>query len=524
MLPIQCQMMNFYSTKTKHLIVLLLLNFLAACTNNRDMISFELPGREAAVPHMLGNTVRYCFASVSDPEPTSIAVYIDASGSMIGHHREIPRYVELIKRGISRIHTSFIQMRDFKLLYFDATRGFHGNGSWISGPPPYIPAGNTNLHQAIRLAESVDLAIILTDGVGAVGSRGSDDCPDGIDASCVARALADVVHGSQGEVNYGFWLIPFIAPYNGEYFTEESIELSNINLDQIIANVQADYGVSATIQDPRIDNYGQLVYRYRGPRTLLLIILARQINVGRAIAYALTREAQYFGWYGSLKELPSLYEKGVPLFLTPIEVYPGFLEPIQWNTMSQIDNPYSFVGTFEYTFDNARNQVQWSCFKEEHAYASFFLAGNGASSQEKDCIDMIVIPSFSFEWVSLSRNSDSVFSYLISEYKLGYTGYDTLYFQLLCPIKGLPTCSMGALRTQWIARVHYEHAANCIAQRDCISELHRKIITLSTAQLSMEPHKVYTFDLLLENFLRRVSNDRHIIHLENINFCKPDGI
>ena len=107
--------------------------------------------------------------------------------------------------------------------------------------------------------------------------------------SNVAHALRDAMHATIDDgttADWGLWLMPLIASYDGVFYTEEPMP-GDFQERKVVEQIRADLGVEVEVTNPRTGAGGDLIYQYRGPRALLLVVIARWADVGRAELQAL---------------------------------------------------------------------------------------------------------------------------------------------------------------------------------------------------------------------------------------------
>src|SRR5262249_49545342 len=157
------------------------------------------------------------------------------------------------------------------------------------------------------------------------------------DIACVAHAMRDAMRATSADGatgDWGLWFIPLIAEYDGPFYTEEPMP-ADFQERKVVDQIRADLGVQVEVTNPR-SGAGGLVYQYRGPRTLLLIVIARWADVGRAALQALWDRAgdRRLNRINKMRE----FSAGMAC-LQPVEVYPGFLNMVQWKNLAEPDAP-----------------------------------------------------------------------------------------------------------------------------------------------------------------------------------------
>jgi hypothetical protein len=130
--------------------------------------------------------------------------------------------------------------------------------------------------------------------------------------------------------------------HRGRFFTEQQVDPSAITVQAAQANVQADTGTTGIISNPTKAPDGTLLLDYAGPRTLLVIVFAADVRVGRGFLSELYQRA-------SLSSVPVLktlgeYTSGTSL-LPPIELYPGSVPVPRWQTCEQVKDANGLAWT-----------------------------------------------------------------------------------------------------------------------------------------------------------------------------------
>jgi hypothetical protein len=203
----------------------------------------------------------------------------------------------------------------------------------------YVATGNTNIPTILneKVEGDVDFIILITDGVGYVASKVSEECGEGVNIACFAQSLNNTMSKISAEPVMFF--LPLVLPYDGIHYTEERMgleEFINRAIDNvIIKNVKEDTGIkSVSVYDPRVDKDGLLNYKYKGPRPLLLIVMGKKSNLTRNLSMGLFKKAKDKGFKAtsSLRNVKSLEDLNTsPLIFPIIEIFPGYPEEIKWN-------------------------------------------------------------------------------------------------------------------------------------------------------------------------------------------------
>jgi hypothetical protein len=281
------------------------------------------PGAEAA---------RYCTPQKLGIREASYQILVDDSGSMRGVGRQLPDALAWIEQALSHMLRFEMAWSRSRGCFFSAARPVASCQSARISPTGFQGSGGTTLDTAIASAKDYDLTVILTDGAGASGSP-TGVCASGVDAACVGRALAETLQPRAGEpagIRGGLWLVPLMAQHAGPLYTEQRAELSSIDPARIRETVAKETKASAEADSFRLDRDGQLFYQYKGPRVLLLLVLARRSDLGRAFIAALQARRDY----SQIQSIDSLAGFSGKLAALPaVELFPGVATGLRWTQL-----------------------------------------------------------------------------------------------------------------------------------------------------------------------------------------------
>lgn len=483
----------------------------------------------ATEPVFVEKPVSYCWQKPLQLKTGKVQVLVDTSGSMIGFQHEIAPLVNWVRHGVSQVQQSAMNVQTTRLCQFSeafsASGGLANCADLASETGDYKIHGDTNLHQAIRSAKDYELTYIITDGVAATGGRGASDCAGGVDAACVARALREVIHTQSPEGNdldRGLWVIPLLANYDGTFYTEEPIFPTNFNAEDTIKQVRADIGVNAVVQNPGTGSDGRLQFKYQGPRSMLLIVIARWADVGRASVQALWERAEYLG----VKRVEEMKQFSSELAcFTPIEVYPGFLNQVRWDKLRSADDPKLRRGTMDATLETApgKQSIVLECPKESKeapGQDAYLLTGSTSGrGQIAGCVPLRLLPALTFGFRSVDPKNDSVLHQFLLAYESTGGAYESLKICLACTNAVVRPCGENPISVQWTAFMNYAKSADALADERATSTVPQSIKNLSTAHPSREPHRIFAFSATLEAFYREVTQDQRSVILSNLEIC-----
>jgi hypothetical protein len=478
------------------------------------------PQGDSSQVTFLEQPVSYCVQKRSNLEPGDVQVLIDGSGSMIGFDSRLPEIVRWSQHAISALHNSSIALRNSRVCTFREKEGI-GDCAGMTGQPPTIKSrGNTNLHEAIASARDYSLTFIITDGVAATGNTGNGDCATGVDASCVARSLVESIRKGDASDEPGLWFVPLIAPYDGVFYTEESISPSSFRADETIKKIRSDIPLDVAIQSPRSGPGGKLIFDYKGPRSLLLIVLARRSEIGRAAIEALSRRSEYLN-VQALRQFKN-YIGGVAA-MTPVEVYPGFLNRVRWQSLKESDEPDSSTGTLDVEpiiSSDSSTSLQVNCPDSSENSGVYTLIGSNKPDQAAGCVQLQMLPGFSFDLRSVRSEEDSELRNLLLSWTFASNQQPSLEMKVGCSSDLTRRCNQNPISVQLVAIMNYAKTADSIISPVNVGSSSAVVAALSTAHPSEEPHKVSAFSLILENLYRGISGDARSTVLNSFEICK----
>lgn len=459
--------------------------------------------------------INYCLPSNVSPVEASIQILIDASGSMTGYKSSAKQLSYWVRSAISRMEGAIIRRRDFRLAHFNKVNGIFNITRWNTPDPALTARHDTNLDDAIVEAGRFDLTFIITDGVAATGSSPTSRCAGGVDAACVARVLADVrqTQGGGGEAVQGIWILPIVATYDGIYYTEQP--RGDFDAERTIRTVKADVGVDISLTNPGNDNAGNLIFQYKGPRSLLLFILSKNAEVGRSAVSALYETALTAG-ATRLNEFKE-YKSGIAVF-EPLEIYPGFIQPVAWKKITEesssgnIDVKLAKTGSYaEIRISGEKNYVSEGNYRIE---GESTVPTSGAG-----CVPLHILPSFKLLFQSADQNRQNAMRRVLKGFKRLGEQHLALQFNLAADLEAGVNCSSTPLVVQYVALLDYKRAADALAGGNTEHGGVRLLKSLSTSRPKDEPHKIFNFASIFQMFYMEVRDDQKRVTLSNISLC-----
>jgi hypothetical protein len=466
---------------------------------------------------------RHCLANPAAIPSGKIEVLVDASGSMTSVRTALPRLVSWVDLAVSRLRASALNIDRAELCEFSSRIGIAGCSPSLVLRKDFRGSGNTNLHAAIRRTTDNAVTFILTDGVAAAGTTAQGDCATAVDAACVARALRDAVHPTgetRGQSHRGVWLVPVISPHDGVYYTEKQIPLAAFDSEATNEQIRTDMNTDVTVQDPRVDAGERLNFVYRGPRVLLILVIANDAEIGRAAVAALV-DAQEQSDVEHLSSLKS-YVSGIGAFV-PLELYPGLAVPVAWEQAEEADE--QAVGTIEARLQ--ANTLYVDCKQGEVSELTQILAATArAGPRQSRCVDIWSFPGFNYRLHAVKPDTDQVLASFITSYTVNdpLASTSELALRIRCDADQMQRpCSTNPMRTQYTAAANYVDTSKVLEDDKHVAAPATLVKSISTLQPQREPHRVYALGDTLRIFYDELAEEQYNVSLAQLAICHDDG-
>jgi hypothetical protein len=463
-----------------------------------------------------GGAVRYCPPERPPVVSGSFAVLVDDSGSMAGHRAVMGQLAGWIDRAASRLASQGLSYRESRGCYFSSRRALEACRDARLNPASFQGAAGTTLHEAVEYASRFDLSVILTDGVGNVG--GGPACASGVDAACLAAALAAAVKPRPGQAagaHAGMWLVPLVAPYQGTLYTEQAFPADQFDAQQAAANVTNDTGVAVEVGKARVTAGGLLEYPYRGPRLILAIVLAHPVELGRSFLGALVASAEF----SHVRLASSLRQPSQPLSaLDPIEVFPGIAPQISAFASARLGEracrtiSASLAGPAVIRMD-CPNAVDRGLLQ---------LVSRGVPGGS----DCVLIRSLPAQTLSLTVSDPAASP--IEESRWSGSVTDTarplqLNLVLQCRRSWSFPCPRQGFVATWRVTRDYRESAARLGAAGGGGSAEQAVISLSASSVIYQPHRLLQLRDMLEAFYRNVGITTPSTQQEvaRLTVCKP---
>jgi hypothetical protein len=380
------------------------------------------------------------------------------------------------------------------LCSFNQSGGIYACQQKIDGARLTKATGYTNLDRALASSSDFDLSVIITDGVpSGASSGGPNHCVgSGVDAGCVADAMAEAMKGPPGtskEQMRGVWIIPTILQYRGTFFVEQKIEASEFDRDKAETSVNNALGVNARIEHPRSSTDGTLVFDYDGPRYLLAIVVGN-VSSGRAFLQEFYSQTDF----SHIVKLPTPNSYGKqsdfrPSILPAIEIFPSTLPPQAFEGCQQArDARQRIVGGLVNCRTPEFNRLRLSCGQS----AKTTLELNRQISADPMRI-------FTVAPVRFHNSGGSIVKAL--EIPIQSSGLSQIRVKVSCDGGKRVACGSAESNTQLTTTPDFQAAADAMITGN--TQGAKYINAMSTRTPGEDPEKVYGLGDLLQNFYRR---------------------
>jgi|SRR5271157_356711 len=480
--------------------------------------------------------VRNCPKQPPTPSFARVQLLIDNSGSMSGFQNVMPTVQLWLRQSLSSLLGSHTAIKaPSRACYFNQRLGIGDcvdlAGNFGGGFKPFVASANTNFHDAILSARNFDITVIATDGVDFTGS-GTGNCAGGIDASCVAGSLSEVlrIYDLSGTQDAGgAWLVPIVSGFSGTYYTEQNIRVQDFNQSEVSESVRNEVRQDIRIEDVQQRHSGELTYTYRGPREWFLLVIARPAALGRATVHSLWGQANKPGIY-PVEDISS-WRDGLGVF-RPVEIFPGYLPrstlasfqllgidgkvsgeevpgktycptiDIGWSPTANISSPASEISIGSVTQGEALRRL--TLFREE-------------PPSQCSPLSMIMPFQMQLEGRAIGNSSAPIHAYSLS------WNEGRIDLHLVGDAKSqLPECkSSTETEMAWVAEASYDKAADCLISDGCISSSSVLIRKLNGHNTATEPHRIFGLLPTVQAFLNRSSGKSQKLKLAEFRLCRP---
>ncbi|HXG07846.1 MAG TPA: hypothetical protein VNI77_11040, partial [Nitrososphaera sp.] len=279
-----------------------------------------------------------------------------------------------------------------------------------------------------------------------------------------------------------------VTMFTGSFFTEAPLSKENYQPERIRKNVEEYFGLSAETDNPQVESkLGTLMFRYKGPRFLLALVISEHAELGRAFLQFVYLKAEFSGTKKIMS--PGEFKQGLAL-MPPVEVYPGFAKSPKWTRIEAVRGPGGRnlqTGNLSGQLAES-NRITVSCQRDRVNSGPFTLSAVDRASP--DSVLIRVLPSRRLvlegggsrflrnaKWDN--NRADATTNNLM------------LSFGLVCDQSWSVTCGSKVEQVKWDILPNYEESSSSLRDTSTKSASLRYVQSLSTINPADEPHRIY---------------------------------
>jgi hypothetical protein len=442
-----------------------------------------------------GSAVRWCPPSEPLGTHGNAAVLVDDSASMQGFGKAaIERFAFWMDQSLSQVRQRGAQWVETRGCFFSTARSLSACKTAQLAPQSFQGTRDTSLQEAIEYGSRFQLAVLLTDGSSAAG-QDTGECASSVDAACIARALAATLEPHPGEskaISPGIWIVPLVANYDGRFYTEQPIAPDAFDAQTATANSTAESTVQTAIAHPVRGYHNLLEYKYTGPRGLFILILSRDVRLGRAMAGAMMSRRS-FSQIGSAASW--LDFTGGVAAMPPIEVFPGIVPQIEWTSASGAERA---CRTVDITFQPA-GKLAIACPNDVDRTVLTLRARTTDTGSE--CVVIRNLPVMTVK-ARTTMPPASVEDFRWSGSLTDPSSPLAVQIQLQCRNPWhFPSAWLA-----WTSARDYAASAARVAGSRPVSTAEQEVFSLSASEVAYRPNRIFQLRELLEKLYRNVRN------------------
>ncbi len=494
----------------------------------------ELKGTAAGTPAVAYDL---CVRDERPAERTaSVQIFLDASGSTSGF--SIPLVMsplaQWVKRSAIGSPASGVEFSLNRIQAF-STDGIIDLPAHEETINYKVTHANTNLDEVIGRAQDESITVVVTDGVPYTSASQSAGCAGQVDVTCVAKKLRQFIDSNP---HPGIWIVPMFGRYDGKFTTEgQQIPNDPQWAETTAKRLKETLGGTIMIRANGDIDRAVNPFFYTGPRTLLLIVLARDVSLGRIFISSLYERASLYRVTLLGENFTSFNTTDKPLgAFTPVELYPGYTPRISLirgelrkPALDADPNAGGFISVKQMQEGNPF-QVSVACAgaRESTPDQVIDLAfSTGASDQ---CRKMYSLPSVQYLPELPVRSDENekqdaaslVRSLVLSQAAANQKGSLHGEIHIRCGGGGRPCDHPSTIRV--VAKVGYSDAAERLADRNSPAGAVAYLQRLSTDSLVDEPFKVLALDRMLIEVMRTITQDASAQDVGTVVVCRTDAV
>jgi hypothetical protein len=500
-------------------------------------LTIELKGTEAATP-----TAPYDLCA-RDERPAGseagVQIFLDASGSMRGF--SVPQVMsplaQWVKRSAIGAPAANVQFSLIRVQAF-STAGIIDLPARAESVNYPVEHGNTNIDEMIARARDEAITVIATDGVPYTAGAESASCAGQVDVTCVAKRLREFLDDN---AHPGMWIVPLFGQYDGKFSAEgQQIPNDPAWADSTARQLKETLGGDIRIRANNGPDRAMNPFFYTGPRTMLLIVLAKDASMGRIFLSALYERA---GLYRvalvdeDFTAFTNATDKALAAF-TPVELYPGYTPRVTnihgvRRKRSVADTPEDAGGFIDVKrlHDGTPFRAEVACAAARESTPDEIVDLTFSTASSDVCRKLYSLPSVQYLPELPARTTEAdrqdaasvVRSLALSQGSAQQPGSLRGELHIRCAGTGGKPCS-SPTTIRVVAKVAYSDAAERLADRRASSGAVAYLQKLSTDSLVTEPFKVLALDRMLIEVMRTITQDASARDAAAIEVCRVDAV
>lgn len=497
--------------------------------------SIDLKGTPAGTP---AAAYDLCVRAEHPSERTAgVQIFLDASGSTKGF--SIPRVMsplaQWVKRSSIGSPAAGVEFSLNRLQAF-STDGIIDLPTHEDSINYTVEHGNTNLDEVIGRAQDEAITVVVTDGVPYTSASQSSACAGQVDVTCVAKKLREFIDRNP---HPGMWIVPLFGRYDGKFTTEgQQIPNDPQWAETTAKRLKETLGGTIMIRANGDTDRTINPFFYTGPRTLILIILARDVSLGRIFLESLYERADLYGVAllgESFTSFNDMADKPVGMF-TPVELYPGYTPRVSMirgeKRKPAADVPDDAGGFISIKQVQEGNPFQLSvaCAGARESTPDQIFDLSFSTGTADLCRKMYSLPSVQYLPelpVKGDENEKQDAASLIRSLTLTQAGGGQIgslrgEMHIHCGGGGRPCDHPSTIRV--VAKVAYSDAAARLADRTSPAGAVAYLQRLSTDSLVNEPFKVLALDRMMIEVMRTITQDAEAQDVAAVTVCRTDPV
>lgn len=522
---------------------MLLLTTTARCgrgetpVEDNPVLTIELKGTAPGTPVAAYDL---CIRDERPAERTAgVQVFLDASGSMRGFSVDgvMSPLAQWVKRSAIGAPAAGVEFSLTRIQAF-STEGLIDLPTREEAVNYTVGRGNTNLDEMIGRGDEEAITVIVTDGVPYTSGGQSVSCAGQVDVTCVAKRLREFIDAN---THPGMWILPLFGRYDGKFAAEgqqipNDPEWADTTARRLKETLGGDIKLRANEGADRAIN----PFFYTGPRTLLVIVLAKDASMGRIFLSSLYERANLYRValvgenFTAFNDAP---DKALGAF-TPVELYPGYIPRVSTirgeirkrQASEESDDAGGFIAVKPLQEGNPF-RVGLACAAARESTPDEIIDLTFSTGGGDVCRKVYSLPSVQYLPELPSKTDDTerqdaaaiMRSLVLTQAGAEQKGALRGEMHVHCSSSGGRPCDQPTtLRV--VAKVAYSDAAERLADRKAPVGTVAYLQKLSTDLLTEEPFKVLALDRMLIEVMRTITQDASARDVASIQVCRTDAV